>query len=110
MEMHDSPKILCRKLNLPVDWYKQVTNDNSSLRYMFNKLARVRPTRRQNELTVDVVFTRTETDRKSFCYRGPAFWNNVTSDIKVRLLLPSIKAAYTANLLRDINHSGEVIL
>ena len=106
--MHDRLKILTlsqrRDLNRAIDCYKHVTNQKSSLSFMFERSEHARQTRRSNELNVKVPNIRSEVGQKAYSYRGPVCWNAVNSDIKQAESKDAFKSAYTLYLLRGVNH------
>ena len=83
---------------MPVNSYKQ------RLRHMFELTNRNQPTRRTNDLSVEVPDIRSTLGCKADSYMGPAFWNNIDVKLEVKDPKNCFKTAYTRFLWNGITH------
>ena len=105
--MHDRLTILMldqyRDVHQDIECFKQLNNHESSLKHLFNEVEKARTFNKDNVKVPDL---RTTARRKSFAYRGPAFWNGISANLKEIETVNAFTNAYTKEILRDVNHPG----
>ena len=91
-----------------MECFNNVNNKEAGLNSFFKPTAEthIRTTRQTECKTMNVPNIRTNTGRKSFSYRGPNFWNNITSDIRIIENKNDFKREVTRITCLDENHPG----
>ena len=95
-------------LHLAMDCFNNINNLEAGLHKLFKPVNsnRTKNTRSSNTKQMEVQNVKTVTERKAQEYRGPNFWNSITTDIRQLECKTTFKKHITKHICQDINHPG----
>ena len=97
-----------RTIHMAIECHNNIYNKESGLYSMFKQLdnTRVRRTRTTETNTMCIPRINSVVGRKAFSYRGPHFWNNLTSESRQIESKNSFKTHISKETCRNVNHPG----